>query len=173
MPEDHDLHAFCPDVWCCLDVRSLEAVADLPDGVVKFASPRFEKTVEPFGYNVDGVIFEALQERIEGLGWVDGTNYGTTLIFAAHLADHFGANPVLVVGFDCTRPMSLTRKDRSGLTGAPHFYDPDQEFQKQKTWDKQFLVFSNWMKAKGKRVLNLSEPTMATGMERDKVENWI
>ncbi len=172
LPVDHDLYAFCPDVWCCLDVQSLEAVADLPADVPKFASPRFEEKVKSFGFDVDGVIFEALQERIDGLGWVDGTNYGTTLIFAAHLADYFGADTVLLVGFDCTRPKSLTRKDRSGLTGAPHFYDPDREFQKQKTWDKQFHVFSNWMKAKGKRVLNLSDPTMAT-VESDLIENWM
>lgn len=169
LPKDHDLHGFCPDIWCCLDPQSLEAVPDLPGHVLKFAPPGLSKMGNASGMGMNAVYFEVVQGKNE----MNYANYSTSLIFAARLAVHFGAKTILVVGFDCSQAKGTGKKVESGITGAPHFYDPGHESIKRVDWDVQFKTFSDWARERGVRVLNLSEPTAATRLERDSLENWM
>lgn len=168
LPEDHDLHGFCPDIWCCLDPGSLEAVPDLPGHVLKFAPPGLSKMGQASGMDMNAVYFEVVQGKNE----MNYANYSTSLIFAARLAVHFGAKTILVVGFDCSQAKGTGKKVEKGITGAPHFYDPGHESIKRVDWDVQFETFAKWAKERDVRVLNLSDPTAATRLEQGNLENW-
>ena len=176
IPLEHEWWGFCPDYWCCLDAQTIEAIETLPRNVVKFMPPRRRADCKDFKVNEDEIVFGFVPDLIKGLSYGnEGTIYSTTLLYAGHLADYLGAPTILLVGFDCTEPINGLVRDQRGLTGAPHFYDPEPEqpFKRMEIWDRQFGAFAKYLEGRGKRVINLSKPTMATRVPVGDWTEWV
>lgn len=165
------LDGFMPDYWVALDIPPLENIPHL-NGTTKLLPHYLKDESEE---DLSDAVFFKFPDRIPGLpysheGYV---SYGTTTIAAIHLAWYMGAPNVLVVGFDCTRAKNpQQRPAKAGINGAPHFYDPDNEWLFHPNWNKQAGYIREFCEENGSRIINLSNPTQCTTLPEEDWRDW-
>lgn len=154
------LNGFMPTYWTALDGGTMDAMESLPPEMPKFVPKRHADKAKQHE-SVYG--FELKEMPHPG-----GMGYGTTLLAAAHIAScHMKAKTVLLVGFDCAKAAKTTRPQRKGITGCPHFYDPDHEAKFMGGWCNMFGILDKYLRKEGQSIINLSHPTMCKSLEQE------
>lgn len=163
---------FHPTYWVALDPAPHQTIPFLKMSTVVFVPQKNLRRLPEYVPKGRVIVYQ-LDEDVGELGHRDGTGYSTSLLGAAHLAHYMGATTFLIAGFDCSRGRASPPRKEPGKTGAPYFYDPDIEPMLQSSWDSQFGKFSDYMTTLGKRVVNLSDPTLCSTLERGDYRDWM
>lgn len=158
------LDGFLPTYWIALDRVPMEVIPTLPPEIPKFVPKRqADHIVASEELNSPNVIPFSMGD-MEHPG---GMGYGTTLLAAAHIAGaHMKAKTIFLVGFDCAKAAMSRKPFKKGMTGCPHFYDPDHEPKAMGGWCNMFGIYDKWLRKHNQKIINLSNPTFCDSMER-------
>jgi hypothetical protein len=178
-----------PIYWCALDPPCMENMTlDILQGIPKFVSPwGYEKAKSEGWLSDDGTVIPLVFDvKIPKMSWArgeqQGVRYGTSILFASHLAIYMGAKRILWVGFDCTHAKKPASKDdlrSGGRSHIPHYYD-DQEGLWMKSWCIEAGSFVEWANEQGVSIINCSIPTACKSVPlgnyrdywREPVQHW-
>lgn len=137
-----------------------------------FVPSRYERLFDQRGDDHSHLYSLYLESHVPGVPWHKpfGAMFSTTLLSAAALAFEMGAHTVLLVGFDCT--WSPGKHHGDGITGTPHWYDPNKTGGRVEIWDRQAGMLAHYVQATGRRLINLSDPTACRSLTREPWQNW-
>jgi hypothetical protein len=163
------LDGFMPTYWVALDTGPTVLLNTMPKEVVRFIPTRQRSRVLAAGRSLDSTILFEMDDMPRPIR----SGYSTTMAAAVQIALYMGAKNVLVDGFDCTRGNRSDSKADPGKTGTQHFYDPKCGKAYAPGWDKNVAEYASWAEERGRRVLNISNPTMARLSEKSSYEQWL
>lgn len=173
LPTYNDLlDGFLPTYWIALDRVPMEVIPSLPDDMPKFTPHRQFQSLEAEGVTKENN--NVIAFKMGDMDHPGGMGYGTTLLAAAHIASvHMGASTVFLVGFDCAKALKSVRPRVQGKTGCPHFYDPEHDPKPMNGWCNMFGILDKWLRKRGQKIINLSNPTFCESLERDSFLNHL
>jgi len=171
-PMYHDVEA---TFWSCWDSGPLKEMmpAVLASGVKVILNPKDIEQVKNMGYTGDEFYFWKNTHKHKEFGFTstNGVSYSSTIHWAAQVSLFLlGFDTCLVLGFDCSTGQG--QNEGMGITGNPHFYDPDKEnVRHQRTWDKQWasMIKQYQKEERGWSIKNLSVGSLAKDFP---AEDW-
>jgi hypothetical protein len=163
---NHFLDDFMPTYWLALDRVPMEVIPSLPDTMPKFVPHRQWTALEAEGVTAQNN--NVIGFKMGDMDHPGGMGYGTSLLAAAHIASvHMQAKRVFLVGFDCAKAMQSRKPYNKGMTGCPHFYDPEHEPKPMGGWCNMFGILDTWLRnKKNSQIINLSHPTFCKSLEQ-------